>query len=95
MEQKNSHYCSCCGKKLRVFTVDLDWNKRMLHKSCWKKNRDEILMCEMDIEQETYKEKCKEEYKLFIKKQIEKHKSLQANRNENIMDIIQRIKNEN
>ena len=44
MEQKNNHYCSSCGKKLRVFPVNIDWNKRMLHKSCWKKHQDEISM---------------------------------------------------
>ena len=38
------YYCSHCGKKLRGFTAKLDWNKRMLHKSCWKKNQDELSM---------------------------------------------------
>ena len=59
MEQKNSHYCTCCGKKLRVFTVDLDWNKRMLHKSCWKKSHDQMMMDMMlkDFQENELKEK--------------------------------------
>ena len=34
--------CKLCGKKLRAFKVHLDWQGRMLHKSCWKKEQDRL-----------------------------------------------------
>ena len=34
----NKTKCTLCGKKLRPFTGlnSIDWEKRVLHKKCWK-----------------------------------------------------------
>lgn len=32
--------CSYCNKGLKPFKTINDWNKRKLHKTCWKKQQD-------------------------------------------------------
>jgi hypothetical protein len=34
--------CERCNRKLINFKTTLDWSKRRLHKSCWKKVQDEL-----------------------------------------------------
>lgn len=34
--------CEACGRKLINFKTTFDWSKRRLHKSCWKKEQDEL-----------------------------------------------------
>ena len=37
--------CFACSKKLRNFTVNLDWKERQYHKSCFKRRHQfEIMM---------------------------------------------------
>ena len=50
MEQQGT--CEMCNKKLRSFTVTFDWRKRKLHKSCWKKEQDQM---QLDFMMEQYK----------------------------------------
>jgi hypothetical protein len=37
-------FCKFCGFKLRPFKVTQDWNKRGLHKACWKIERDNFIL---------------------------------------------------
>jgi len=39
MAKKNIK-CEHCKKPLKEFTVTTDWDKRKLHKKCWKKIQD-------------------------------------------------------
>ena len=34
--------CERCNRKLISFKTTMDWSKRRLHKSCWKKEQDEL-----------------------------------------------------
>ena len=34
--------CFYCNKRLKSFSVNLDWNNRTLHKSCYKKIEENI-----------------------------------------------------
>ncbi len=34
--------CERCNRKLINFKTTMDWSKRRLHKSCWKKEQDEL-----------------------------------------------------
>ena len=37
-----SRVCVVCGSKIRNFTATTDWERRKLHKSCWKLKQDEV-----------------------------------------------------
>lgn len=41
-EEESIIYCERCKKKLIRFRVTCDWNKRKLHKTCWKKEMEEF-----------------------------------------------------
>ena len=34
--------CERCNRKLINFKTTMDWSKRRLHKSCWKKEQDDF-----------------------------------------------------
>jgi hypothetical protein len=42
MIDDNKPQCERCNRKLINFKTTMDWSKRRLHKSCWKKEQDEL-----------------------------------------------------